>query len=240
MPSSFPARTPGRTLVLFDIDGTLLDTQDAGVDAYVRAGRAVLGAEFRFEGVPLQGRLDHENYADAIARHCPGTSHQEHQSAFRLAYAGALEEIADEMGGFRPCPGVAGLVAALDADDRFEVGLLTGNWEETGRFKIRRSGLDDRIYGCNAFADDGDHRDELVPVARTRFLARHGRSPVKTVVVGDTPRDVACALAGEAIPLAVATGVFGRTDLMAAGAALAVSSLEDHDMLLEFLRPDAV
>lgn len=231
MASSLP-----ETLVLFDIDGTLLDTQDAGVEAYVRAGRGIFGIDFQFEGVPLHGRLDHENYADAVARHRPELEHLEHQAAFRRAYAEALATIADERDGFDSCPGVAEFVARLDADESFEVGLLTGNWEETGRFKIRRSGLDDRVYRCNAFADDGLHRDELVPVAHARFTARHGQPPRRVVVVGDTPRDVACALAGDAIPLAVATGIFSPAELEASGAQLTVESLEDHDQLMAFLR----
>ena len=188
MASPLPA-----TLVLFDIDGTLLDTQDAGVEAYIRAGQRLFEVTFRFQGVPLHGRLDHENYSDALARHRPEIDHLEHELAFRGAYAEALATIADERGGFHPCPGVAEFVAHLDGDEGFEVGLLTGNWEETGRFKIRRSGLDDQVYRCNAFADDGRHRDELVPIARDRFAERYGRSPEKVVVVGDTPRDVACA-----------------------------------------------
>lgn len=224
------------TLVLFDIDGTLLDTQDAGVEAYVRAGRKIFEVDFQFQGVPLHGRLDQENYADAVARHRPEVDHLEHQAAFRQAYAEALATIADERNGFLPCPGVAEFVARLDGDGSLAVGLLTGNWEETGRFKIRRSGLDDQVYRCNAFADDGRHRDELVPIARGRFAERYGQPPRRVVVVGDTPRDVACALAGDAVPLAVSTGVFNQAELEASGAHLTVKSLEDHDLLVAFLR----
>ena len=225
-------------LVLFDIDGTLLDTQEAGVLAYVEAGREVLGAEFSFVDIPLQGKLDHENYAEAVARHCEGVDHLEHEARFRRAYGEALGRIADERGGFPSCPGIASLLDRLHADDRFEVGLLTGNWEDTGRLKIRRAGLDDTLFDCNAFADDGAHRDDLVPVARARFQSRHGHEPLRIVVIGDTPRDIRCALAGEAVPLAVATGIFPVDRLEAEGAALAVATLEDTDGILGWLRGD--
>ena len=227
-----------RVLVLFDIDGTLLDTQEAGVLAYVEAGGEVFGAEFSFVDIPLQGKLDHENYAEAVARHCEGVDHLEHEARFRRAYGEALGRIADECGGFPPCPGIASLLDRLHEDDRFEVGLLTGNWEDTGRLKIRRAGLDDTLFDCNAFADDGAHRDDLVPVARARFQSRHGHEPQRIVVIGDTPRDIRCALAGEAIPLGVATGIFPVDRLEAEGAALAVATLEDTAGILDWLRGD--
>lgn len=222
-------------LVLFDIDGTLLDTQNAGILAYEHAGREVHGVDFSFVDVPLHGRLDSENYADALVRHCPGVDAMAHEAAFRAAYADALDRIAREMGGFSPCPGVPTLIERLAADERFELGLLTGNWRSTGFLKIRRSGLDETVFDCNAFADDGDHRDDLVPVAQARFLDRYGCSPRRTVVVGDTPRDVACARAGGVHSLAVATGIFDVAALSEAGADLVVPTLEDREAVLAHL-----
>lgn len=225
-------------LVLFDIDGTLLDTQEAGVVAYVHAGRAVLGAEFGFDGVPLQGKLDSENYADAVARHCEGVDPREHESAFRAAYAEALGRIADERGGFPPCPGMERLLEVLRLDHRFEIGLLTGNWEDTGRLKIRRAAIDDAIFECNAFADHGAHRDDLVPVARSRFEDRHGIEPGRIVVIGDTPRDIRCAIVGEAASLGVATGIFPAERLREEGASLAVDTVLDTEAIVSWLAGD--
>lgn len=222
-------------LVLFDIDGTLLDTQEAGVVAYVHAGRAVLATEFSFEGVALQGKLDHENYREAVDRHCRGVDPAVHEDAFRAAYAEALGRIADERGGFPACPGMVDLLDALRSDHRFEIGLLTGNWEDTGRLKIRRAGLDDALFDCNAFADHGGHRDELVPVARARFEHRHGIEPGRVVVIGDTPRDIRCAIAGDAVPLGVATGIFEAERLREEGAALAVDTVSDTRRIVSWM-----
>lgn len=224
------------TLVLLDIDGTLLDTQDAGIVAYQRAGSRVFGVSFSFEGVPLHGRLDSENYADAVARHGLEIDHRAEMPAFRTAYGDALVEIAGERNGFRPCPGVEPFLAAMTSDPTIELGLLTGNWEDTGRLKIRHAGLDDSIYRINAFADHGDHRDDLVPVARAAFRRTHGTEPRRTIVVGDTPRDVQCALAGDAIALAVATGIHDVDALQDAGAHRVVVTLEPTVDLLEFIR----
>lgn len=226
------------TLVLFDIDGTLLDTQDAGIVAYARAAETVFGTAFRFDGVPVHGRLDHENYADAVRRHLVDVDPHEYEATFRNRYATELERIARDAGGFRPCPGIVACLEALEARPEVELGLLTGNWAETGRLKIRHAGIDPNRFRCNAFADDGGHRDELVPVARLAFEAIHGRSPTRVLVVGDTPRDVACAHAGDAIAIAVATGVHSTEDLRAAGADLVVEDLAPTPSLLHRLLDD--
>jgi len=224
------------TLVLLDIDGTLLDTQDAGVVAYERAGERHFGVAFSFENVPIHGRLDHENYADAVIRHGLAVDHHAEQPAFRAAYTKALAEIATEHGGFRAYPDIEPFLAAMVADESVELGLLTGNWEETGRLKIRHAGLDDSIFRVNAFADHGEHRDEMVPVAVAAFAALHGAFPARTVVVGDTPRDVQCAHAGDAIALAVATGIHGVDVLREAGAHRVVETLAPTHDLLDFIR----
>jgi phosphoglycolate phosphatase len=227
---------PPRTLVLFDIDATLLDTQDAGVVAYEMAGAKVFGVAFSFTNVPLHGRLDSENYADAVRRHGLGIDHAQHVDAFKSAYATALEKVAEDRGGFEACPGIVPLLEFLVGLPDVQVGLLTGNWEHTGRFKIQAAGLDDSIFGCNAFADHGEHRDELVPVARHHFQSRHGAAPRRIIVIGDTPRDVQCATAGNAESIAVATGVFDTDALEETGADLVVEDLLLTATLLEFLR----
>ena len=222
-------------LVLFDIDGTLLDTQDAGILAYERAGRDVHGAVFTFVDVPIHGRLDPENYADAVTRHCPGVDASAHEAAFQAAYGRELSASADEMGGFRPCPGVARLLDRLREEPSVQLGLLTGNWAATGRLKLERAGLDPDLFGCNAFAEHGSHRDELVPVARRHFREMHGAAPARVVVIGDTPRDVGCAIAGGAESLAVATGIFAVDRLAEAGATRSVADLADTEAIVSFL-----
>lgn len=225
-------------LVLFDIDGTLLDTQDAGIVAYARAAQAVFGTTFEFEGVPVHGRLDHENYADAVRRHLTDVDHRDHESVFRTRYAMELETIARDAGGFHPCLGITQCLDAIAGRPEVELGLLTGNWAETGRLKIRHAGIDSNRFRCNAFADDGAHRDDLVPVARRAFVAAHGRPPARILVVGDTPRDVACAHAGDAIAIAVATGVHTVDELAAAGADVVVADLTPTPALLHAMFGD--
>ena len=230
---------PPIDLVLFDIDGTLLDTQDAGVVAYARAAKTVFGTPFSFENVPVHGRLDSENYADAVRRHLADTEPQEYEATFRNRYAAELEAIARDAGGFQPCIGIVECLEMLESRPEVELGLLTGNWAETGRLKIRHAGIDPNRFRCNAFADDGDHRNDLVPVARGAFHDVHGALPNRILVIGDTPRDIECAHAGGAIAVGVATGIHSAEELRAAGADLAVEDLTAGRAMFERLLDSA-
>ena len=88
-------------------------------------------------------------------------------------------------------------------------------------------------FAFGAFGDDSAVRNDLVPIARTRF--ENPSAPV--VVIGDTLADVACARAGDAVAVAVCTGWAPRDDLQAAAPDLLLEDLEQgREALLELLR----
>src|SRR3954447_14702892 len=84
------------------------------------------------------------------------------------------------------------LLGLRDAGHR--LGLLTGNVEPIARAKLAQAGLSDLFDGCpGAFGSDEELRDLLVPVACRRAGAPDEPWPTReTVVVGDTPSDIAC------------------------------------------------
>jgi phosphoglycolate phosphatase-like HAD superfamily hydrolase len=102
--------------------------------------------------------------------------------------------------------------------DAFRFSLVTGNFERIARLKLARAGIGDWFpAGQGAFGSDSEHRDELPPIAR----ARAGDWPrERTVVIGDTPRDIACARADGLRVVAVATGPFGVSELADADAVI--------------------
>ena len=100
--------------------------------------------------------------------------------------------------------------------------LLTGNIEPVAHHKLAAAGLGHWFErGQGAFGSDAEDRRELVPVARRRA---GGWPSDRTVVIGDAPGDVECALAGGAIPVAL-LGHFGREEL--AGAQVFIETLAD-------------
>jgi phosphoglycolate phosphatase len=131
----------------------------------------------------------------------------------------------------RVAPGVAELLPRLAArSDAFRFSLVTGNFERIARLKLARAGIGGWFpEGQGGFGSDAEDRELLPPIAR----ARAGDWPrERTVVIGDTPRDIACARADGLRVIAVATGPFAvealaDADAVADGAEAVVPILED-------------
>jgi len=130
----------------------------------------------------------------------------------------------------RLAPGVADTLVALGGrPEAFRFSLVTGNFERIARLKLARAGIGDWFpEGQGAFGSDAEERERLPPIARSRA---GGWPRERTVVIGDTPRDIACARADGVRVIAVATGPFGAEAL--AGADAVVDSAAALPVVLE-------
>jgi phosphoglycolate phosphatase-like HAD superfamily hydrolase len=120
----------------------------------------------------------------------------------------------------RVLAGIAELLAWLSTRDQVRLALVTGNYEPVGRLKLTRAGLGEHFpAGQGAFGSDAEDRTALPGIARRRAGA-HGVSYPRdqTIVIGDTPRDIACARADGLRVFAVATGPFAVDELRGADA----------------------
>ena len=215
----------GSILVLFDIDGTLIDSLGAGIRGMSRAFRELHGWEDALEGVPIAGRTDRAILRDAFERRGV-TEWNDAALALRDAYFGCLPgELAVSGGPAMVLPGVHRALDQLEADPRFVVGLLTGNFHVGARLKLEAAGVWDR-FTLGAFGDDHVNRRDLVPVALERARER-GWTPERAIVIGDTPLDVDCAHAHGQIAVAVATGHYDVPALAATQADLVVATLDE-------------
>ncbi len=226
-------------LVLFDIDGTLVLTGGAGLRAMTRACDELLHHSDALDGVPVAGRTDSSILHDVLNR----IGRDVDDDLFASLRARYLTYLADEIekpgrGVKAVMPGVRELLDELDARDDVFLGLLTGNFAEGARIKLQHFDLW-RYFRCGAFGDDAADRNALVPfaVTRARECGIPDPAPHDVLVVGDTPHDVACALAAGAIPVAVATGGFSVDQLRASGANLVFSDLSDRRRFTNLLRP---
>ncbi|MES2661202.1 MAG: HAD family hydrolase [Verrucomicrobiota bacterium] len=212
-------------LYLFDIDGTLVDTGGAGITALNEATREVFGHEG--PELDLAGSTDLGIIAN-IHAHFEIEPTQERIDAYFEIYHARLEwNLAH--GGFpgRVFDGVAEILSELASRSGATVGLLTGNTAGGAARKMRHYGLAGHFpfgaYGC-------DHADRnlLGPVALERAAAHAGRkfTAAETLVIGDTPKDIACAHAIGARCLAVSTGRFSAKELELHGADQVVESLD--------------
>jgi len=133
-------------------------------------------------------------------------------------------------------PGVDALLDTL-RDLDVGLGLLTGNYREAAHLKLEAAGISPTVFPVDAFGDEADERAGLVPVALERFATRCGVRvhAEEVLIVGDTPRDVDCALKNGCAMLAVTTGRFNRDALVAAGAPHVVENLLDPVHVLDYL-----
>lgn len=226
-------------LTLFDIDGTLLLSRGAGLECVGQAFRAVFEREADVRSVNLPGNLDPHIWREmCLANGIRAEVADEQHARFRALYAGLLEErLAQQVGRAYALPGVLALLDALEQREHVTLGLLTGNYAETGRAKIRAAGIDPERFAVAAFGSDGEQRADLVVVARERYaaLGRAELAASQVVIIGDTPRDVACARAHGCRSLAVATGRYSVSELEQSGAESAVQDLTDTATILAWL-----
>lgn len=219
-------------LVLFDIDGTLLLSSSAGLRAMRAAGQALFG-RFEVDGVDFAGRLDPLIWGELAAANGIDDADARHE-VFRARYGAELEALIERENPVRALPGVHELVDALD--EHVTLGILTGNYPETGRLKLRGAGVDpDRFTVC-AWGSDAGARDDLPPVAIARDAPARGRTlgGEEVVIIGDTPHDVACARAHGCRVIGVATGPSHEAGDLA-GADLVVDDLTDTRRLVDWV-----
>lgn len=196
-------------LILWDIDGTLLQRASveharALVDALAQVHGDDLGLD-DVQGIEAAGRTD-----GAIARDILGavgvTTDRIDEGVDEVARRTAenYERLCPEDLSGMVTPGIADLLPTLD--NRFRSSLVTGNFERVARLKLDRAGIGAYFEaGQGGFGSDAEEREELPPIARRR-AGDHPRE--RTVVVGDTPRDIACARADDLRVIAVTTGPF--------------------------------
>lgn len=223
-------------LTLFDVDGTLLLSGGAATRAMDRAFEEVFGIAGAFAGIPMPGRTDPLIVSDAVEKWGLGDRVGE-MDAFRERYFTHLaEELERPNPRKRVMPGIRELLDALAARPSVVLGLLTGNYFEAARLKLKHFGLWG-YFVCGAYGDEAPTREALVPLARERALkARGGNLRGNQIfVIGDTPRDVACARSFGAVAVAVATGGYSPDALAAAGSDLLYESFADPAPFLEVI-----
>ena len=216
----------GIRLWLFDIDGTLVDTGGAGMRALQEAAIERFGDAG--PELDLAGSTDSGIVLNMLAHFGVPESAEELESFYSF-YLERLEwNLAH--GGYdgRVLPGAVELLEQLANEEGATVGLLTGNIAGGAAAKMRHYGLDHH-FGFGAYGCDFADRNRLGPVALERAAKHAGRSffPEETLVIGDTPKDIACAHAMGSKCLAVATGRFSVDELKTAGADSVLTVLTD-------------
>jgi phosphoglycolate phosphatase len=222
-------------LLLFDIDGTLLLTGGAGGRAMLQAGQKLFGDSFNFD-LDTSGKLDTQIYKE-LTKLNPTLDMQHRHDEFRDDYLKLLEfELTWDNKTFL-MPGIMELLNTLRQRDHITLGLLTGNYGPAARAKLKSVNIQHDWFPITAFGDEAVTRPDLVELAINRYfeLKSERLQPREVVVIGDTPKDVACAQAHGCVAFAVATGRWSVEELQTTRADIVVDNLSDASKLLELL-----
>ena len=219
-----------KTVVLFDIDGTILWSDGAGR----RAVHTVLEEVFGSSG-PANHRFDGKTDKQIVRElmNLAGHSDDHIDERMERVMDRYLEQLREELRHPDHPPqrfgGVVELLDALEARDDVVLGLLTGNLEAGAHEKLRVVGIDPTRFKINAYGSDAEHRPDLPPVARERARALLGAAlpGERFVVIGDTPNDMTCGRGIGARAIGVATGRYTTAELAAHGAWAVFENLHD-------------
>ena len=211
-------------LLLFDIDGTLLiDAAREHAAAIHEALRAVHGVRrVDRRGMQIAGRTD-ADIARNLLVHAgvPALTIDERADDVRIAACEAYARLCPSDLSDHVAPGMGELVERLARREDALLALVTGNFEPIARMKLKAAGIG-RFFpgGQGGFGSDHEDRAMLPQIARRRAgRGSDGDWPrAHTVVIGDTPRDIACARADGVRVAAVATGPYGPEELREADA----------------------
>ena len=231
-----------KKLVLFDIDGTLISTNQNSLNVWYGIINRIFTTLFQtpFTSIDpkrVNGKVDYQLYL-TMAQSVGISEHQfaeKKRDVFDMFHREMNAAVKAQSIQFFPIHEAVDFVEllALAHKDAIVYGVVTGNIERNGWMKLTAAGIRDR-FAFGGFSDDVLDRPSLVRIAIRNAEAYTGQRflPGDVIVIGDTHHDV---LAGKSVgthTVAVSTGfTHSHGELVAAGADLVVSSLMDPRVL---------
>lgn len=220
-------------LILFDIDGTLIDSGGAGVRSLNLAMEELFSLDNAFQGISMAGKTDTQIIKEGLMKYDLFAN-----GGIEAIINAYLKHLKREIQNNRKHvkPGIYEVLDELKDLRDSGLGLLTGNLEAGARIKLEPFMLN-RYFPTGAFGSDDEDRNNLLPIAVRRFeeLFQMSIEIDNCIIVGDTPRDVECAHIYGALCIGVATGPYSYDALVEAGADYVIQDLSEHQTLLQLL-----
>jgi phosphoglycolate phosphatase len=200
-------------LVLFDIDGTLINPGGAGRISLTNTFYQMFSIRNAFFDIKMAGKTDIQIIKESLSVH--GLSKDD--GIMPSIISVYIENLRRAIGNKRKYinPGVVELLNALRKLEDYWLGLLTGNIEPGARIKLEAFGLNE-CFPVGAFGDDNEDRNKLLPVVVEKFrkLTSIKMAYADCIVIGDTPSDVKCSKPYGATSIAVSTGPYTYESLL--------------------------
>lgn len=201
-----------KRLLLFDIDGTLIDSGGAGIQSLKEVLQEQFGISDDLRGIEIAGKTDTGIVRQILQKQNIAVNDKTTAAFLDLYVEFLARELPRRNGTI--LPGVHELLQRLRARPQNVLGLLTGNVERGAKLKLSHYGIWD-FFEFGAFADDHHDRNQLGAFAQRRAQEKHAIdfAAANIDVIGDTPHDIACGKAIGARTIAVTTGSFTREQL---------------------------
>ena len=196
-----------KKLVLFDIDGTIMNTDGGGASSCQKALETVFGVDVPLADYSMSGKTDTQIVLDLMER--VGVSREETTAKLDEINALYIDLLSKEVDTWNPelCPGIVEVLDALVDRDDVVLGLLTGNVVRGAEVKLNRVGLWS-YFKTGAYGDGAPERKMLPDIAQKTAQELTGKvfEGKDMVIIGDTPNDVLCGRHLDVKSIAVATG----------------------------------
>ncbi|MCH2183530.1 MAG: HAD hydrolase-like protein [Mariniblastus sp.] len=217
--------------LLFDIDGTLLRTRGAGLEAIRHTMQEMFDISSPLPQVSVHGRTDCGILTDVFTPF--GLDFEKHRQTFLSNYSGHLQRTLPEFEG-GVLPGVVPLLERLSSRDDVTLGLLTGNCRQAALIKIEHFQLQSYFCGLGGFGDQSTSRNEVARDALRAVRQRVQESfrEDRLWVIGDTVDDITCARAIDAKSMVVETGGCSAEELKNGEPDVCLEDLSDVEAVL--------
>ena len=211
-------------LILFDIDGTLINPGRVGRRSLTEAFYELFSVQDAFSDITMAGKTDIQIIKEALTAH--GLASDDGVLPKILTQYVHILRSEINTGRMSLKPGVMELLNDLETNDGLRLGLLTGNIEQGARLKLNAFDLN-RHFLFGGFGDDNEDRTKLLPIAVEKFRDMTN-IPIgfsDCIFIGDTPMDIACSSPFGAISVAVSTSPYSFDSLVNAGADFVLEDL---------------
>jgi len=221
--------------VLFDIDGTLIDSGGSGMRSLNLAFKEVFSVSDAFVAIRMAGKTDLQIVTEALRMHDIDSSNGNVPGFFECYIKHLKKAIHNTKGHIKP--GIRQALELLQAQGDIVLGLLTGNIELGAMIKLEAFGLAE-FFETGAYGDRDPDRNKLLPIAVENLRYKKGIEIDygHCIVIGDTPRDVECSKPYGAYTIAVATGPYSYDELSSTGAGAVLHDLSDTANFLHIVR----
>lgn len=223
-------------LLLFDIDGTILQTHGVGRRSAEIAVSEIAGRPVDSRAIRFSGKTDPQILLEVLeAAGVPAGEANAVLPEALARYSELMHELLDP-GRVTLLPGVRDLILKLQEDRHLQLAVLTGNLEPMARLKLGAVGLN-AFFPFGAFGSDSPHRDDLPAIAieRAHAYTGHAFRGKDVVIIGDTEHDIRCGLGVGAFAIGVCTGNYTREDLEPHGPDIILDDLNDFALFRSHL-----